>query len=81
LERKGFLSPKVASGWWLEEEGDVLVPREGEVVVLASFYKHDFRLPMHPFMCGMVFYYGLELQNLHLNSILLIACYIMLCEA
>jgi hypothetical protein len=49
--------------------------------MLASFYKRDFRLPLHPFVRGLLFYYGLELQNLHPNTVLHILCFIMLCEA
>lgn len=49
MERKGFLPPEVAFGWWLEEESDAPVPRDGEVVVLAS-YERGFRVPLYPFV-------------------------------
>jgi hypothetical protein len=78
LERKGFLPPELVSGWHLEEEGGVSAPRDGEVVVLASFYEHNFGHPLHPFMRGLLLYYGLELQNLHSNTVLHIVCFIML---
>jgi hypothetical protein len=57
------------------------LPRDGDVMVLASFYERGFRLRMQLFMQGLLFYYGLELQNLYPNTILHIACFIMLCEA
>lgn len=57
------------------------MPHDGEVVVLASFYERDFGLPLHLFMRGLLFYYGLELQNFHPNSVLHIVCFITLCEA
>jgi hypothetical protein len=50
LERKGFLPHELAFDWHLEEESIVMVPRKGEVVVLASFHKHGFGLPLHPFV-------------------------------
>ena len=81
LEAKGFLPPKPISGWHLEEKGGALVPHDGKVVVLSSFYEHGFRLPLHPFVWGLLFYYGLELQNLHPNIVLHIACFTTLCEA
>jgi hypothetical protein len=52
-----------------------------EVVVLASFYELGFRLPLHPFVWGLLFYYALELQNLHPNTVLHTSCFIPLCEA
>lgn len=51
------------------------------MVVLASFYEHGFVFPPNPLVRGILFYYGLELQNLHSNTILHIACYVTLCEA
>jgi hypothetical protein len=51
------------------------------VVVLASFYEYGFVFPPHPFVRGILFYYGLELQNIHSNTILRIACFVTLCEA
>jgi hypothetical protein len=59
----------------------VSLPRDDEVVVLAPFYERGFGLPLHPFVRGLLFFYGLEIQNLHPNSILHLACFITLCEA
>lgn len=80
LEKKGFLPPKNILGWRLQGEGGVLHPRDDEVVVLASFYECGFDFPLHPFMCGLLHYYELEIQNLHPNIVLHIACFIMLFE-
>jgi hypothetical protein len=70
LERRGFLPPESISGWHLEEEGGAPALCDDEIVVLDSFYKRGFGLPLHPFMRGLLFYYGLELQNLYPNTIL-----------
>jgi hypothetical protein len=40
------------------------------MVVLTSFYEHGFEFPLHPLVQGIMFYYELELQNLHPNTIL-----------
>lgn len=79
LERNGFLPPESVFGWHLEE-GGALAPHDGEVVVLASFYERIFGLPLHPFVRGLLFYYGWVLKTLHLNMILHIVCFIMLCK-
>lgn len=64
----------------MENEGKMPRPQNDEVVVPASFFECRFRLPLHPFMQGSLFFYMLEIQNLHPNSILHIACFITLCE-
>jgi hypothetical protein len=61
LKRKEFLPPESVSSWRLEEGGSAPAPRDREVVVLASFYERGFRLPLHPFVWGLLFYYTLEL--------------------
>jgi hypothetical protein len=37
-------------------------------------------LPPHPFLRGLLFAYGIQLHDLNPNTILHIACFIMLCE-
>jgi hypothetical protein len=68
LERKGFVPLKSVLGWRLEEEGGALAWHDDEVVVLASFYERDFRLPLHSFVRGLLFYYNIELQYLRPNT-------------
>lgn len=59
----------------------VPLPRDDDGVVLAPFYARGFGLPLHPFIRGLLFFYELEIQNLHPNSFLHMACFIILCEA
>jgi hypothetical protein len=54
---------------------------DGEVVVLSSFHERDFGLPCTSFVRGLLFFYGLDIQNLHPNLDIHIACFITLCEA
>jgi hypothetical protein len=80
LEKKAFIPPKEVSRWRLEVEGKVPHPSDDEVVMLVSFYEREFVLPLHPFVCGLLHDYQLKIQNLHPNSVLHIACFIILCE-
>lgn len=56
------------------------LPQDDELVVLAPFYERVFGLPLHLFVWGLLFFYGLEIQNLHRNSVLHMVCFITLCE-
>ncbi|KAK1641932.1 hypothetical protein QYE76_059737 [Lolium multiflorum] len=50
----------------------------------VSFVDHLIRglsAPIHPFLCGLLFVYGLQLHHLTPNSILHISIFITLCEA
>jgi hypothetical protein len=47
---------------------------------LAFFYR-GFSLPVHEFLRGLLFVYGMQLHQLTPNSLLHIACLITLCEA
>lgn len=67
--------------WRLEGKGEVPHPRDDDVVVLASLSECEFGLPLHPFVRRILHYYRLEIQNLHINIVLHIACFITLCEA
>jgi hypothetical protein len=55
LEKNGFHPPESVTGWQLEEEGGAPTPRNGEVVVLTSFYERDFGLPASV-RAGLLFY-------------------------
>ena len=81
LEKKGFLPSRVVSGSRLPELGSLPDPRGNEIVVLAPFYERGFGLPLHPFVRGLLFFYGLEIQHLNPNAVLYMACFITLCEA
>jgi len=50
-------------------------------VVFASFLLRGFGVPAHPFLRGLLHFYGISLCALNPNSILHIAIFINLCEA
>jgi hypothetical protein len=55
-------------------------PPPGFRVIFIAFLLRGLSFPPHPFLRGLLFAYGIQLHNLNPNSILHIACFIMLCE-
>jgi hypothetical protein len=62
---------------------DEVVPRptKGFSVMFLALLYHGLSLPTHEFLHGIPFVCGVQLHQLTPNSILHIACFIMLCEA
>jgi hypothetical protein len=55
-------------------------PPPGFRVIFLAFMLRGLSLPPHPFLCGLLFAYGIQLHDLNPNTILHIACFITLCE-
>jgi hypothetical protein len=80
---------KVKKNRFLAESGEVASPGdeiipcsiEGFRLMFLSNLQRGFSLPAHKFLCGLLFVYGVQLYQLTPNSILIIACFITLCEA
>jgi hypothetical protein len=62
--------------------GPEIIPRPpaGFRVLFLAFLLRGFSFPLHPFLCRLLFAYGIQLHDLNPNTILHIACFIMLCE-
>jgi hypothetical protein len=62
--------------------GPEIIPRPpaGFRVIFLAFLLQGLLLPPYPFFRGLLFAYGIQLHNLNPNTILHIACFIMLCE-
>jgi hypothetical protein len=62
--------------------GPEFIPRPppGFRVIFLAFLLRGLSLPPHPFLHGLLFAYGVQLDDLNPNTILHIACFIMLCE-
>jgi hypothetical protein len=62
--------------------GPEIIPRPplGFRVIFLAFLLRGLSLPPHPFLCGLLFAYGIQLHDLSPNTILHIACFITLCE-
>jgi hypothetical protein len=69
--------------WEVAFPGDEIIPRsiEGFRLMFLSNLQRGFSLPAHKFLRGLLFVYGVQLYQLTPNSILIIACFITLCEA
>ena len=80
LRKAGYLSNDIA--YRLPEEGRLLpTPRPHERVVFLPHFLHGLGFPIHPFVRGLMFYYGLDFHDLALNFILNISAFIVVCEA
>ena len=80
LRNAGYLSSDIAHR--LPDEGP-LIPTPGphERVVFLSHFLHGLGFPIHPFVRGLMFYYGLDFHDLAPNFILNISALIVVCEA
>ena len=55
-------------------------PRAGERVVFTGFLTRGLSFPLHDFVRGLLYAYGVQLHDLTLNGVLHIACFIVLYE-
>jgi hypothetical protein len=55
-------------------------PQKGYRVMFSQFLFRGLSLPVHEFLRGLLFVYGVQLHQLTPNSILHIACFITVCE-
>ena len=80
LRRAGYLSSDIAHR--LPDEGK-LIPTPGphERVVFLPHFLRGLGFPLHPFVRGLMFYYGLDFHDLAPNFILNISAFIVVCEA
>ena len=50
-------------------------------MVFITHFLRGLGFPLHPFVCGLMFYYGLDFHDLAPNSFLHISAFIVMCEA
>ena len=88
LQTKGFLPPAfivlvravLATYKGGKQVESIPSPSKGERVCLVSYLIRGLGFPIHPFLQGLLEFYGLQLHNLTPASILHIAGFIALCE-
>ena len=88
LQTQGFLPPAymvpVRAGLATYNGGEQAEsfpnPSKGERVCLVPYLLRGLGFPIHPFLRGLLEFYGLQLHNLTPASILHIAGYVALCE-
>ena len=80
LWKAGNLSGDIAHR--LPDEGKLIpTPRPHERVVFLTHFVRGLGFPLHPFVRGLMFYYGLDFHDLAPNFILNISAFIIVCEA
>ena len=88
LQSKGLLPPAymvpgragLATYSGGEQAESIPNPSEGERVCLVPYLIRGLGFPIHPFLRGLLEFYGLQLHNLTPASILHIAGFVALCE-
>jgi hypothetical protein len=66
--------------WIVPDNEDKSNPPIGYIVSFAHFHERGIGTPVSNFFRGLLYHYGIELQNLNPNSILQIVVFATLCE-
>ena len=80
LRAAGYLAANIAHR--LPAEGQITpTPKSRERVVFLSHFVRGLGFPLHPFVRGLMFYYGLDFHDLAPNFVLNISAFIVVCVA
>ena len=80
LRAGGYLAESIAHR--LPAEGQITpTPKSWERVVFLPHFVRGLGFPLHPFVRGLMYYYGLDFHDLAPNFILNISVFIVVCEA
>ena len=80
LREAGYLAKEIAHR--PPSKGQIVpTPKPNERVVFISHFIRGLGFPLHPFIHGLMFYYGLDFHDLSPNSFLNISAFIVVCEA
>src|SRR6266511_3894437 len=63
------------------KEQVIPAPKPGERVVFIPRFLRGLGFPLHPFVRGLMFYYGLDFHDLAPNSFLHMSAFIVVCES
>ena len=79
--RKGGLLPPLVENKMRLPDGEVIPrPRADERVAFVDFMNRGLSFPVHGFLCGLLYAYGVQLHDFSPNAILDVACFISLYE-
>ena len=80
LRSTGYLSADIVHR--IPDQDQVIpTPEPRERVVFILHFLRGLGFPLHPFVWGLMFYYGLDFHDLAPNSFLHISAFIVVCEA
>ena len=80
LRAAGYLAADIAHRL---PDNEQVIPTPGphERVVFLAHFVRALRFPLHPFVRGLMFYYGLDFHDLAPNFVLNILAFIVVCDA
>ena len=76
----GYLAKEIAHRLPAKKQ-IIPTPKPGERVVFIPYFLRGLGFSLHPFVRGLMFYYGLDFHDLASNSFLNISAFIVICEA
>ena len=80
VRETGYLAKEIAHR--LPAKGQIVpTPEPHERVVFLTHFVRGLGFHLHPFVHGLMFYYGLDFHDLAPNFILNISAFIVVCEA
>ena len=80
LRAARYLAKEIAHR--LPAQGQIIpTPKPDERVVFLPHFLCGLGFPLHPFVRGIMFYYGIDFHDLYPNSFLNISVFIVMCEA
>ena len=80
LREAGYLAKEIVHR--LPAKGQIVpTPEPHERVVFLTHFVRGLGFPLHPFVRGLMFYYGLDIHDLVPNFIVNISAFIVVCEA
>ena len=80
LREARYLAKKISH--LLPTAGQIVpTPKPHERVVFLPHFVRELWFPLHPFVRGIMYYYGIDLHDLSPNSFLNISAFIVVCEA
>ena len=80
LREAGYLAESIAHR--LPAEGQITpTPKSRERVVFLPHFIRGLGFPLHPFVQGLMYYYGLDFHGLAPNFVLNILVFVAVCEA
>ena len=80
LRAAGYLAKEIAHRL-LAQVQIVPTPKPNERVVFIPHFLRGLGFPLHPFVCGLMYYYRIDFHDLSPKSFLNISAFIVVCEA
>jgi hypothetical protein len=77
----GVLPDRTTAGWRPAFDEEFPMAHTDELVVFKDYFFCGFGIPIHPFLHGLIGYYGVSLCNLSPNSVLHVTIFINFYES